>query len=75
MLLYWLPRTTVAELTMESDALRRKSKRQREVLPTVADILVVARGLWEKSNPYKKNSAQQEDAHFRESLDVAPWLR
>jgi hypothetical protein len=33
---------------MESDALRHKSKRQRELLPTLADIMVVTRRLWER---------------------------
>jgi hypothetical protein len=57
---------------MDSDALQRKIKWQREVLPTVADIMLSARRQWEKSNPYKRNSSQQEDALFRESFGCGP---
>jgi len=43
-------------------------------VPVVSMSLVVARRLWEKSNPYKRNSAQQEDALFRESFGCGPLV-
>lgn len=52
----------------------RGGKRQREVDPTVSDVMLVARKMWQRKNPYVGSTAQQEDRDFRESFGCGPFV-
>ena len=59
---------------MEDNNDGQRAKRQREVQPTVADILLVARRMWQRRNPHQRSTAQQEDRDFRESFGCGPFV-
>lgn len=53
---------------------RRSGKRQRELELTVADLMLVARRLWQKSNPHVRSTAQEEDRKFRDHFGCGPLV-
>lgn len=51
-----------------------RNKRVRAEQATVADLMLVARILWEKADPHQRGTAQQEDSKFRQSFGCGPFV-
>lgn len=51
-----------------------RPKWQREVQATVYDLMVLARELWRRVDPFKMMAAGEEDRNFRESFGCGPFV-
>jgi hypothetical protein len=65
-------RLTATEL--EPSTMMGATKRQRESLPDIEDILRYARAMWRRRDPYKGLSTQTENRDFNEFYGCGPLV-
>ena len=59
---------------MGDNGTEREPKRARDVQPEVADVMLVARKMWQRKDPFLRATAQQEDRNFRSSFGCGPFV-
>ena len=52
-------------MEIDNDASRKQARETTEI-PTVSDVMMIARSIWYPTNPYKQHTKKEEDRDFRE---------